>query len=623
MSPKTKLLPAALAVALSGCVLTTPTDRGEEAEVLPSPVEYLTELRGSKSETLNAKFIEDGIEALQEKDAKRASRAFNRALKFDPTNSSLHFFNGLAYHLMVAAGDASQLEFAKIGYDQALRFNPANAWAAYQRGLIYYREQDFSNAQDMFAYAANYLPKNEEVLNALAAASYQAQDLPLAAASASRLLAQESDSPVALRNAAMVYGAAGQFDRAREALKSYAALKEGSGYRHRRLEQRLEDWRRLHAGGIQYAQSILGDSNTTEGLTPSTDGSGGFGDSTSSNSTTGDTTNTAPPEMLLVDVAIIRTEESSITNKGFNLLAGLMATYAGTIINFAPTSTLGAAATRTLQRSHVLSIPTVTYNLNIFSDSNDVNEIIARPTLVAIDGQQSEFFSGAVWHVELSSSSAAGVSSGVTDVPIGIDLKVTPTFLPDGKVQLNVTAARAFIETTAAEANFTNFSQTSKTTVTANVVMEFGQTLAMSGLSEKETEKVKTGVPILQDIPGVQYLFSNQTTLDLNKSVLVLLTPRKPRFTEADGSPEIKSSDADGQMIAAAKADNSGANVKRLKKRSEWAFAPANNLDAVVDHLSDRRFFREFRSGDVALEEWDNLDSVRFKVLQNLEFLYF
>ena len=65
--------------------------------------------------------------------------------------------------------------------------------------------------------------------------------------------------------------------------------------------------------------------------------------------------------------------------------------------------------------------------------------------------------------------------------------------------------------------------------------MKFDDTLIISGLSEKETEKLNDGVPFLQDLPVLQHLFRHEDTLDFTKSVLILLTPRKPQYTHADG----------------------------------------------------------------------------------------
>ncbi len=199
-------------------------------------------------------------------------------------------------------------------------------------------------------------------------------------------------------------------------------------------------------------------------------------------------------------------------------------------------------------------------------------------------------------------------------MPIGINLSVTPKFLKDGNILFSVSARREFIENRAAEANFNNFTQTSKTKVSANAVMQFGQTLVLSGLSEKETEELKDGVPILQDIPGIQYFFSNETTLDFTKSVLILLTPRKPQYTFADGTPVIE----DGQPEA-----RDSIWLDQLSERTDWKFTPEPNLSAVMYHLKDSRFFREFRSGDVALESWEDVDSLSTRIKRVLEFIYY
>ena len=145
--------------------------------------------------------------------------------------------------------------------------------------------------------------------------------------------------------------------------------------------------------------------------------------------------------------------------------------------------------------------------------------------------------------------------------------------------------------------------------------MKFGDTLVISGLSEKETEQLNDGVPLLQDIPGLQYFFSSEATLDFNKSVLILLTPRQPRYTYADGSPK-----TDRANPADAKAKQP--NLAELKERPDW-FKPAANLDAVFQHLKDRRLFREFRSGDVRLETWEDQFGVGLRIKRAVEFLYF
>jgi hypothetical protein len=63
-------------------------------------------------------------------------------------------------------------------------------------------------------------------------------------------------------------------------------------------------------------------------------------------------------------------------------------------------------------------------------------------------------------------------------------------------------------------------------------------------------------------------------------------------------------------------------NLAELKGRSDW-FKPASNLDAVFQHLKDRRLFKEFRNGDVRLEKWEDEIGLGLRIKRAVEFLYF
>lgn len=209
----------------------------------------------------------------------------------------------------------------------------------------------------------------------------------------------------------------------------------------------------------------------------------------------------------------------------------------------------------------------------------------------------------------------AGSQGSIEEVPVGIKLDVTPKFLGKDKVQLSVSANRAFIEGCSANAGFNNFAQVTKTTISANVAIKFGHPLVLSGLYEKESEKLHDGVPLLQDVPVLQYLFSHEGTLDFTNSVLILLAPHKPRNTHADGTAM---TDGANPTDANAKLPN----LDELKDRPDW-IKPASNMDAVFQHLKDNRLFKEFRSGDVRLEKWQDELSLGLRIKRAVEFLYF
>ncbi len=616
------------AFTLSACV----ADLADKKPQLAGPLTGMNLTAGlpeTAERKLEAPYVRAALEALENGDYLAAQKGFNRALKFDPSNSQLHFLNGLTYHLRAAAGDSSQLDYAAIGYRLALQYDSSNYWAAYQLGHINFNNQRYRQAQDAFAYGLLFAPDDPVLLKALAAASYYAQDVISAKRAAEKVEKLIPDDPEVLRMSAIFNAAGNNINEARGYLDKY---RQADGRLSGRLDRRISDWRNFHVrnASVQLAQSasdILGGSTDS---TSDTTSDSSFSDSSSdtnadTNSSTTDSTSSdaasspaKPKRMAMVDVVIIRSEERNITNKGVNLLSGLSATLAGTSFSFTGTRTANDANTGANTNVNAFAYaPTLSvaasYSLNIFNDNNDHNEVLARPSLVALDGQESDFFTGAVFHVQLTGT--AGSEGTVTDVPVGIKLTVTPTFTDVDRVQLSVSASRAFIESRSSQIGFSNFTQTTKNNVTANVSMRFGDTLVLSGLSEKETETLNDGVPILQDIPALQYLFSHEDTLDYTRSVLILLTPRQPRYVHEDGSPKV---DPANPEDARAKQPS----LDELQGRPDW-FKPASNLDAVFQHLKDRSLYKEFRSGDVKLENWVEEDSLAVNIRQAIKFLYY
>lgn len=602
-----------IAVWLAGCAANEPL---KPTAFRPLEGRNLTVLlQPSGAAQLSDPFVRAGLTALESGDYIAAQTNFNRALKFDPTRSQLHFLNGLTYHLRAAAGDSSQLPYAAIGYQLALQYDAANYWAAYQLGHINFNDQQYRKAQDAFAYSLLFAAEDPTLWKALATASYYAQDLETATEAVTKAAELAPMDAEVMRLAALVNAAARRPGVADQFLTRYrSGEKDATFKRANYVARRIEDWRRFHAQN--------GDMTLAQGSPVTGDIFGGDASSTGvaatqPNANASSATNAQGSDrMVLVDVVIIRSEERRTTNKGVNLLNGLTSTLSGTAFSFSDTRTInkGAANARATVFTYSPSLSiAANYSLNIFNDNDDRNEILARPSLVALDGKPSEFFTGAVFYVEIPGG--ADVDGTILDVPVGIKLSVTPHFTGEDTVRLDVEAARAFIEGRATQVNFNNFAQVTKTLVTANVAMKFGDTLVISGLSEKETQNLKDGVPFLQSIPGVQYLFSNQNTLDYTKSVLILLTPRAPRYTFEDGSTKVDPVNPRDVITAQP-------SLTELKDRSDW-FKPAANLDAVFHHLKDRRLFKEFRSGDVQLERWANQDGLMREIKQALEFLYY
>jgi Flp pilus assembly protein TadD len=568
----------------------------------------------AETQRLNYPYVQAGLAAIETGNYPLAATEFSHALKFDPRNARLHFLNALSYHLQAEAGDASQYDLAKVGYDLALRYDPSNYWAAYQMGQISYSEQAYMEAQDAFSYALLYDPENPAFLEALAVASYYAQDLETAKNAINQAVIFSPNDERIIASNIMIQSAVGNAEGAHTMLGVYRQnLVASSAADIDYLSNRIDDWGRFHstAAGFMNVQSstadILGSKATQQGL------SGNTNRSTAKRA--GSSTHVARSNrMVLVDVIIIRSEELNATSKGMNLLDGLSSTLSGSLFNYSNERTDVTGSSRSSRE--VLSISpsfsiSANYSLNIFNDSYDTNEVLARPTLIAEDGLKSEFFSGSVFHVELNGS--AGSMGAVQQVPVGIKLEVTPRFVNDDELQLKVTAARAFIEGRSSQIGFNNFAQISKTLVTANVTMRFGDTLVLSGLSEKESEQQRNGVPLLQSIPGIQYLFSNENTLDYTKSVLVLMTPRRPQYTDEYGTPIAAPANV---------AETDQKNLAQLQARNK-NFKLSGVISAAYYHLRDNKYFREFRSGDVSMEHWNTPNRVEQMLENSVRFLWY
>jgi Flp pilus assembly secretin CpaC len=330
---------------------------------------------------------------------------------------------------------------------------------------------------------------------------------------------------------------------------------------------------------------------------------------------TGNDGSDGAPRMVLVDVVLVSTQELISTSKGVNLLSALTLQLGSVAGNVAAYSEVynskianGAVADVSTAITRAVTVPALAYSLNIANANSSVNEVLARPTLAAMEGLPSEFFSGTNLSAGVVSISPQG---GTTVVPVdkrfGVKLAVTPAFLPGGMVKLKVEAQRTSLNTTADNPKVAYQIEIAETTANANVVMNLGDTLVLSGLSERSTASTRDGVPFLQDIPVVQYFFSNKKTNDIQRSVLILVTPRAPAYT----ARAERSSNAPSE------------STRALREQFGFAGSTPANVEAILHQLTPNESFREFRQGDVSMERWDHADSTGDRLRQALHFLYY
>jgi hypothetical protein len=608
------LLGCLLLFTLGGCVATSFTSKQQELEPLTNVASLLQEVVGQddySSETLV--LVRDGVKALGEKNYEAASADFGQALKLDTANSGLHFLNGLTYHLRALNGDSSLIELAEQGYQLAIKFDSSNWIARYHLGLLALDQKKYSAAQGPFAEVLLFNKRDPDLLYSMVVASYYAQDPRTASGVLEKLRELEPDSERVLAASCMIKSALGDHLGALASLKQYVKLADAPA-EPKYLKARIDDWQKFyeHSGRREGA---VGPARPFPAFYQN---EGGDFDPPRENVGDVDQVDKGASDagkMIIVDVVIIRTEENITTRKGVNLLNGLAIQFgssSGPAYAHSKTSEINSLTSNTITRA--LNVPAINYSLNIFNNHSDRAEILARPTLIALDGEQSRFFSGLDISAATVGSSTSGTGSSVTvNKKVGVGLEITPVFQDNNSVKLQVHVNRTFLRSPSVDIIFENKIETSETEVTANVIMNYGETLVLSGLSEKETERIRDGVPFLQSVPGLQYFFSRKNTRDFQRSVLVLLTPRPPQYVYRENGLGRNGSGKEQKLSA----------VDELQARySDW-FKPYPNWASVFHHLQSNSLYREFRTGDVAMEKWRSQQSLLERLKEALGFLYY
>lgn len=542
-------------------------------------------------------FVEAGVSALRERKYQRASDAFNHALKLDTENSYINFLNGLTYHLMAEQGDSSKLALAKVGYLTAAQYDNTAWWNAYFLGLLELEEHNFTQAQSYFAQALIENQGNTEILKGLIAASYYSGDIRMSEWLLDNALQRSTPDADLMRAATIIYSAAGNKNKASTYLEAYKEM-QVPAYKVANLESRTRDWNEFRK---HITASLAIDNHEHK---PSA--------GTMSPQEPDDIKSPGEPsdKQVVVDVVIIHSTERVVDHQGLNLLNGL-----SIALGASDTKTLTSVNTGTAQSlssasqsyayprviTRTIAIPSLTYSLNILNTIGDKEEVVAKPSLIALDGEQSQFFSGGELDIGFPATLGGG---SLQSKQVGVTLNVTPTFLPGDKIKLAVSATRNAFEDIAPINSFEQSVYTTKNSVTASVIMGFNQTLILSGLTERGTQTIENKVPGLGDIPLIKLLFNDKKKNEVDKSMVFMLTPKRPQVTGARQDPDVDSIENDASL---------------RKLLSQWRAAPYATVPSDAD---SQEMVRGVRMHDIRYDGWRDRSNITQAVNAALQRLY-
>jgi type IV pilus assembly protein PilQ len=167
------------------------------------------------------------------------------------------------------------------------------------------------------------------------------------------------------------------------------------------------------------------------------------------------------------------------------------------------------------------------FNLTTFLDalsSVQLTDVQAEPSVTTVDNKQAELFSGNQISFLLTPPVPSGTLNSVApqigQQQIGISLRVTPHVTANRQVLLDVYAEQQVLqEITQAGPN------TSRRNTTNQVLVGDGETAVISGLTQTQLVRQRSGIPLLMDLPGIGRLFSQTDVTERKQDLLILITP--------------------------------------------------------------------------------------------------
>lgn len=425
-------------------------------------------------------------------------KRLDRALMQNPNSVPLNFLRGLIYDSSSTIGSEGR-QLARVGYLTALREDPTYWPANYQLGLLAMDDGDSTSAERSFIAAAVYAEHEPKIFYALARASYCSGNLGTARLALERAIALKApEGDEEFVTAALVAASVGDRDGAQRWLDQ-VSYTTGSAA-HRYLQARLVKLARPEVSADKHSGP------QSESTAPA-----------------------ANRKMATVDVVIIRRQEAKATSNGINLMDVLTLQFGSSLINSERSKVTdrlsGSAisdAVTTVQNVN-LTIPTVTYSLNIANALGNNSSIEARQTLLVYNGVTSKVFSGGT----LTYAASGQMNAQSFTKEVGLSLTVTPKFVTKDTVSLTIATAMETFLNNDAVGSFNESVQTEKSSSEITVDMDYGETVFVSGGRFESFESKRNNTPLLGGVPLIGNLFSKRSAKYSKDDLLIILSIRR------------------------------------------------------------------------------------------------
>lgn len=176
-----------------------------------------------------------------------------------------------------------------------------------------------------------------------------------------------------------------------------------------------------------------------------------------------------------------------------------------------------------------LSLPTLKSSLSLAAtlsllQENYALKIVSEPSILCINNKSSSIYAGESISLQTDSTVTTGgnTSYSYERTDIGLKLDVKPRVSKDvNKVRLNIKTILEGIKNSSTN----NQPDTTKKQIDTSVIVKNGESIILGGLIENRKENIDQSIPLLSSIPIMGDLFKYKNTQNIQKNLVVVITP--------------------------------------------------------------------------------------------------
>jgi len=221
--------------------------------------------------------------------------------------------------------------------------------------------------------------------------------------------------------------------------------------------------------------------------------------------------------MVLSEVHFVELRRSSLINLGVKLPVNVVGDASGS-------ATVGGAIGGGMDGSWEGNAQVAsTFSLRAALDEGE-GRLLAQPRLVCASGESAEFLAGGEVPLPLVTANSIGVDYK----PYGIVLRIKPVVDAEGNIATEIEAEVSELDRSVAVAVGPDNSVPGfrNRKVKTRVAVKSGETIVLSGVFSRDQQKNVAKVPVLGHIPIVGELFKQRAADDVERELVVFVTPR-------------------------------------------------------------------------------------------------